>query len=536
MTDDRVERAEALLAQWNRGNAPGLVVSVEQHGRTLLRCGLGLGSLDAGVVNSPATRMRIGSTTKHFTCLLVLLLRDEGRLTLDEPISRWLAELAPSQGRRTLRQLMTHTSGLRDYLDLSMISNGKAVLPAEAPLEYQRYQLEENFPAGEQFLYSNGNYRLLSLVIERVLGRPLASAFSDYLFEPLGLRDTTLWERDDEPLAGAAGSHLALPGGGFRKSNFPTEIKGEGGIAATVDDMQRWARHLLAPTRWPRSILDELVAGARLTNGHVSPYGLGLVRERWRGVDLVHHAGGVIGGSSQMLIAPEHGIQIVVMSNRSDVSAADVALRLLGVLLGGALEPEDAPADADLAEVLAGDYYCAATSESIRIARVADQITLQPFGIPVGLPLLKANDGSLRVNLQSIISMDVRMVGDGGGAVRTLEIVEQGYRKRFERVTVAEAPSAAALECFAGRWRSSELAADVEIGGERPSLMSVRGRYGHMSYTLIPVADDACLMRSDDPAVPMQGTVTRRVTAGEAAVLVVNTARTRNLRLLELKQ
>src|SRR5262249_40926434 len=115
---------EALLEPLACSDAPGLVVSVRRHGRTLLRRGLGLANLETGTANTPATRMRIASTSKHFVCALLLRLQAEGRLRLDEPVARWLPELPPAQGRRTLRQLMSHTGGIRDFLDLSLLSNG----------------------------------------------------------------------------------------------------------------------------------------------------------------------------------------------------------------------------------------------------------------------------------------------------------------------------------------------------------------------------------------------------------------------------
>ncbi len=120
MTATPIEKLEAVLSDLHRNDAPGLIASVEQRGKTLLRRGYGLASLDSGMVNTPSTKMRIGSTTKHFACALALLLRDEGALSIDEPVGQWLPELPASQGARTLRQFMNHTGGTRDYLDLSL--------------------------------------------------------------------------------------------------------------------------------------------------------------------------------------------------------------------------------------------------------------------------------------------------------------------------------------------------------------------------------------------------------------------------------
>lgn len=327
MSETAIQKIDALLEHLQRNDAPGAVVSIQRNGRMLLRQGYGLASLDSGLVNTPATKMRIGSTTKHFACVLALLLREEGKLSIDVPVSRWLPELPATQGQRTLRQFMNHTGGTRDYLDLSLLSNGIAIAPAEAAFDYQCRQQEENFAPGEQFIYNNGGYRMLSMVIERVLGMPLGQVLRERLFEPLSMHETSLWSCDLDPLMGIAATHIALPNGSFSKGIFPAVILGEGGIASTLDDMQRWLAHLVSPTLWPSAISAELMAPTELSNGYVNPYGFGLIREIWRGVELVHHAGGVVGGTCQMIAAPEQGINIVVMSNRSDVTAPELAQR-----------------------------------------------------------------------------------------------------------------------------------------------------------------------------------------------------------------
>ena len=103
-TDIEIDKLEAILAKYHRDDAPGALVSVQRHGKVLLRRGYGLANIECAQANTPSTKMRIGSTTKHFACVMALLLRDDGKLSIDEPVSRWLPELSASQGRRTLRQ------------------------------------------------------------------------------------------------------------------------------------------------------------------------------------------------------------------------------------------------------------------------------------------------------------------------------------------------------------------------------------------------------------------------------------------------
>lgn len=527
MANPEIEKLAAVMKEFAGAGAPGAIVSVRRGGKSLLRSGFGLASLESGLVNTPSTKMRIGSTTKHLACALALLLRDQGKLSIDEPVSRWLPELPPSQGRRTLRQFMNHTGGTRDYLDLSLLSNGMALAPGEAAFDYQCRQQDDNFAAGAQFIYNNGGYRMLSMVIERVLDMPLAQAMAEHLFEPLGMHDTSLWTSDLDPLPGSAATHIARPDGSFGKGIFPSVILGEGGVASTLDDMQRWLAHLQAPTLWPASLSMEMLEPTELNNGHVTRYGFGLIREQWRGVTLVHHAGGVVGGSCQMLAAPEHDIQIVVITNRSDKAAPALAEQLLAALLDETLEAAATPADPALIDSYGGDYYCRASGRHYAIVLQDGVLCLKDFGMP--LPLQKGSGDTLHINLLSVIVLEVTALRDANGQVHAIDVTQQGRRMRCERV-VAEDRAALTLAPFAGNWVSTELGADIVIKSE-PGSMRIAGLYGRNSYKLEPLLADVCLLSCDDPAVPLAGTLRLDGAAGEGRRLVLDTARTRGLNL-----
>lgn len=528
---NELQRLDKVLAGLGSDNAPGLIVSVRHRGKTLVRRGLGLASLDSGLVNTPATKMRIGSTTKHFACALALLLRDQGLLSIDEPVARWLPELPASQGRRTLREFMSHTGGTRDYLDLSLISNGLAILPEDGAYGYQCRQQDENFASGTRFMYNNGGYRMLSLIIERVLDMPLAQALSQHLFSPLSMHDTSMWSNDLDPLPGSAMSHMVHPSGRFTKSLFPAVILGEGGIASTLDDMQRWLTHLRAPTLWPQALSDELMAPTILANGYVQTYGFGLIQEQWRGVRLMHHAGGVVGGSCQMLAAPDHDLQIIVMSNRSDIGAPDIAQNLLAALLEPELAAPDVAAPGNLAASLAGDYVCQANGRHFRIEGRDERLFLQMFGMP--LPLTEGADGSLRVNLLAVIALDVRPITNAQGKVVALDVVEQGEHLRCERL-VEKADASDVLSKFFGHWYSHELGADVTIEPGEPAVLHVAGLYGRNRYRIEPLLDDMCQFVCLDPGLPLNGTLRIAPAVDGARAIMLDTSRTRNLRLLEV--
>ncbi|RJG15294.1 serine hydrolase domain-containing protein [Massilia cavernae] len=525
-----VSRLEALLSGWNRNDAPGCVVSVMHKGRTLLRKGYGMASLEQQVANSPSTKMRIGSTTKHFAAILALLLRDEGRLDIDGPCARYLPELGEAQGRRSLRQFMNHTGGTRDFLDLSMFSNGAAMLPAGAALAYQSAQNEDNFSAGDMFSYNNGGYRMLSIALERVAGMPFGQVLATRLFEPLGMHDTSLWACDTDLLPGVACSHLALPEGGFGRGVFPSTVLGEGGIVSTVDDMQRWLAHLSRPFLWSDALSAELTQPTTLNNGFAHPYGLGLIRENWRGVDIIQHSGGVIGGSCQMLRAPAHELNIIVISNRNDVAAPFVAADLMAEVLGAALRAPGAQAATGAWAGLPGQYLCADNDQLLDVEDVDGRLFLACDGMR--LPLVPDGDG-LHANLLSVV--DVRLLADGDReqAVGRLTVEEQGYRRTYARIAPVGDAALAALRRAQGAFFSAELGARICVGKDHdPGLMTVHGRYGCNEFRLEPLSGELFRMLAGQGGLPGNGIVRLRG-SGARRELVINTSRTRGLRFLE---
>ncbi|MBL8361662.1 MAG: beta-lactamase family protein [Rubrivivax sp.] len=162
---------DEIFAPYARSDAPGAIVGVAHRGRTLARTAYGLANVEHGVANSPGTRFPIASVTKHFTCAAVLRLAQAGRIDLDAAVGRWLPELALPQQGVTPRQLMSHTAGLRCYLDVTMPLNGWAVRPAGLPRQVQARQSAFNFEPGHGMSYCNGGYLLLSLIAAGRAGR-----------------------------------------------------------------------------------------------------------------------------------------------------------------------------------------------------------------------------------------------------------------------------------------------------------------------------------------------------------------------------
>jgi CubicO group peptidase (beta-lactamase class C family) len=492
----RIAALDALLRPSCRSDAPGLVVGVAQHGRPLYRRGFGLASVEQGVANTPSTRMRIGSTSKQFTCLAAMLLAEDGHLDIDASVRAWLPELPIVGPEPTLRQLMTHTSGYRCYLDLGFMSDGMAIKPPGVAWAVQRRQTEANFDPGTNMVYCNSGYQLLSRVIEQAGGLPFEQFLQRRIFEPLGMHDTRSVPSDFELHAGMATLHVPLPaahGGGWRRGIFPSEeLRGEGAIVSTVDDMLRWLAHLRAPRKRVGTARswEQMLTPAALSNGLVNSYALGVMRHGYRGVEVIHHPGHVIGGASQMLTVPNHALDIMVISNGAAASPRELALRIVDTLLDGDLAAAtEAPASAARFAPMLGRHYVGRDSGLVfgfsEAAGGALGLCLMD-GPPVAL---RDEGAQLRQAFEDMaigpFVLQTAQLATVGAAPPRLDLAEAGRTEGFELLPAVPPPLAEAAAPLRGRYWSADLAAEADVSFDGAQLqLRIHGEHGGNRYGL----------------------------------------------------
>jgi len=325
------KKIDAIFSSLNQCHLPGAAIGIAIGGKPIYRKGFGLATMELGILLSPTIRMRIGSVTKHFACLAYLLLCEEGKCDLDDPMGTYLPELDPVARQITMRQAMGHVSGLPDAFDIGMQLSGvgRNVTSAEVLAVYRRIDDPVAKP-GITWRYNNGVYGMLSAALERIADRPLEEIMRDRIFEPTGMFDTLLRRWDTDFVPNSATLHMSsTPPGDFEKSYLGFALVGEGGICSTVDDMLRWLAHMDAPTVGNAATWRAIKAPQRLNNGTSTGYGLGLMTDNYRGVDTIYHSGGVMGGNSQMLKVPAAGLDVVLMLNRHDVLGVKIVNQIL---------------------------------------------------------------------------------------------------------------------------------------------------------------------------------------------------------------
>lgn len=533
---------DEIFRSVNSSDAPGVVVAVAQRGKVIYRKGFGLASIEHGVMNTPATRMRIGSTSKHFTCLAVLLLAEEGKLDIDAGARRYLPELPLLEGEPTLRQFMTHSSGYRCFLDLGFLANGMAMVPNGGALAAQVRQRAANFTPGSRMIYCNGGYHLLSEAIERVSGMAFEHFMKERVFEPLDMIDTESIPSDMEIHPRLATLHIQLPDGRYRRGIFPTEEnRGEGAMVSTVDDMLRWLAHLRGSKRVGReSTWLQLLEVARMPDGQPSTYAMGLFRHLHRGVEVIHHPGSVLGGSSQMLTVPEHELDIVILCNGAAAKPATLAYKLVDSVLDGHLGEPETMASADGFGHLIGQRYHSYLSGALVGFETLDDgklglsimnepgMALRDDGSGLGLGFEDAGLGPIRIAVDEL----GRATRDSAAkAPEELQVNECTHTERFTRIAPESASAMRELEStLVGRYRSEDLESDALVArnGDRLEL-KVFGPSGTAHMSLQPLSNRVYGVKALDPALPLCGALTMDLGGQGIESFRISTARTRNL-------
>jgi CubicO group peptidase (beta-lactamase class C family) len=337
--DDVTTRVDEVFKDWSRSDAPGCALAVTQDGNIVFERGYGMADLEQGVAIRPDTVFNIASLSKQFTAVALLLLQEQGKLSLDDDVRKYVGEL-PDYGKRiTLRHLANHTSGLRDLPELLGLAGWNWVddVPAPHALELIGRQRQLNFAPGEEYAYSNSGYFLMALIIERVSGQSFGQFTRENIFTPLGMLHSRFYDDRRMIMKNRALGHVKLPGGGFGAWRPTYQVVGDGGLLTTVEDLARWERNFLQPRlgRDPGKLVADMLEPGVLNDGKKIDYGLGLMMGDYRGLPMIHHGGSVPGYNTIMLRLPQQKFAAIVLCNVGGGPARVAAKAVADIYLDG---------------------------------------------------------------------------------------------------------------------------------------------------------------------------------------------------------
>jgi CubicO group peptidase (beta-lactamase class C family) len=480
---------DELFSPFDRSDSPGLVVGVAHHGIPIYRRGFGLANVELPVALTPQTRLRIGSTTKHFLCLLLMLLAEEGKLSPDDKVRKYIPELGEWADEVTLAHLMSHTSGMRCAKDLLTMLGGAGGIPEEGMRQVALATVEGNFAPGDDWSYSNGGFTLVNEVVKRVSGAPFEVQLHERILKPMGMHNTLGRPHDITCLPNSASNHLPDPQGGWRKGLLGWAVHGEGNMASTVDDMLLWLKHLSAPKVGNAETWARMRTPCRVNNGASTGYGFGLMTAEYRGLSVLHHPGGVIGCSSQMLKVLGHELDIAIMINMmGPANPVLLAFDIIDRLISGLAPIEESSGKA---KPVSGEFYSKATGRYLVLAEHEGQQALQ-IG-PTKLPLQRRADGSFWSLAFPAGSPRFHISETSVG------VEEFGKVDTLPCVAPPDSSNGASIQ---GRFEIHDIGGMAVIEGTDPAQLRISSAYGLRAYRLDRRGPDLWLCLSTDPLNP----------------------------------
>jgi len=328
-------QVDALLSDYAGQDTPGAAVTIIQDERVLLSKGYGSANIEQKSPCRPETNFRLASMTKQFTAACILLLENEGKLTLEEDLTELFPEF-PTYGKTiTVRHLLSHTSGLLDYEDL--IPNG-TVLPVldRDVLRLLMQQDHTKFKPGEKFDYSNSGYSLLSLVVEVRSGMTFAQFLRTRIFVPLTMEHSLAYEQGLSAIPNRAYGYTKDGDSSKRTDqSLTSSVLGDGGIYSSVVDLVKWNAALNSEKLLPKRAFEQAFTPGPKADEAGNRYGFGWFINEYRGLKEVWHSGNTMGFTSRVLRFPEKKFAVILLANRSDAKLADPALRIVDYCLFG---------------------------------------------------------------------------------------------------------------------------------------------------------------------------------------------------------
>lgn len=311
---------DSVFAPYSSTSSPGCAVGVVRDGQLAFAKGYGMADLEHDTPITPSTRFYVASLSKQFTAMSVVLLAQEGKLSLDDWVRRWVPQVPAFASPITLRQLLHHTSGLRDYFTLLALSGwpSDGLLTQRQFIDLVARQKNLNFSPGDEFLYSNTGYALLAMVVERASGQSLKDYAADHIFKPLGMRNTEFRDDHNEIIPHRAIGYQPS-GSTYRISQPEFDVVGDGGVFSTIEDLAKWDANFESGRVGGRAGVAELQEPGRLNNGQTIPYALALTVGSTAGQPSYSHRGAYGGYRSAMLRIPERRLSVITLCNTSAV-------------------------------------------------------------------------------------------------------------------------------------------------------------------------------------------------------------------------
>ncbi len=492
---EQAAKVDAIFKEFAKAGSPGCAVGVYRGDRMVFSRAYGMANLDHDVPLTTTSVFHVASVSKQFTAAAILLLAQDGKLSVDDDIRKYIPELPDFGPTITVRNLVHHTSGIRDQWDLLTFAGwrySRDLITDDDVLALLSRQKDLNFAPGERHLYSNSGYTLLAVIVSRVSGKSFRQFTTERIFAPLGMSSTHFRDNFNEIVKNQAYGYAPTLGT-FRLSVTNFDTAGATSLLTTVEDLAKWHANFDEKTVGGDKLIAAMLERGLLNNGQRIDYAFGMTHGTYRGLTTVGHGGSDAGYRSAFLRFPEQRFGVATLCNLAATNPTVLAQRVADVFLGDVLKPQSVPANpADQPEVplpgerlarLAGLYWSAPEAMAARFTVQANKLHVLAGGSDQ--PLKSIGEGRFVRNSGQGPQYAFDLTANGAG--RLTVGPPSGAGSVLHRVE-PWTPAASELQAFAGAYRSDEIEPVYRVALKEASLRVERLK--SPSAVLEPVVAD----------------------------------------------
>jgi len=466
--DQRTSRVDKLFAQWDKPGSPGCALAVIENGKTIYERGYGSANLECSIPITPERVFYVGSCSKQFTAMSVALLAHQGKLSLDDDIRKYVPEMPDYGSPITVRQLIHHTSGLRDYLSLLGIAGlDFGSYHKSDVLELIARQKELNFKPGDQYLYSNSGYFLLAVIVERVSGKSFREFTQENIFDPLGMIHTHFHDDYTMLIKNRASGYFPADQGVFRNFISTFDCVGSGGLFTSVEDLYFWDQNFYAMRVGGPDVHQMTLTPGILNNGEKLDYAFGLTLGSYKGLQTVEHGGALGGYRAEILRFPDQKFSVICLSNLGSFNPSKLSYQVADIYLADKFIKDKSAASfkpaeerkfiqlpADELKEKAGLYVQMESGTLIQVALKNEKLFLETMGLSFALGAVNEDEFYA---LEAPVSLVVKFEKPEGTKPGRLSLYQQEEKPViFESIPILEL-SPEQLAGYAGDYFSDEL-------------------------------------------------------------------------------
>lgn len=482
---DLHQQVDKIFAKWDTSVSPGCALSVIKDGQIIYKRGYGMADLDHDIPITPETVFHVASISKQFTAAAIILLAQEGKISLDDDVRKYITELPDFGVRITIRHLIHHTSGLRDQWSLLGLAGWRYSLDLitdDDVLDVISRQKELNFTPGAEYVYCNTGFTLLAQIVKRVSGESLREFTLKRIFQPLGMKSSHFRDDHAEIVKNIAYGYVDGEGSAtYRLSVTNFDTVGATSLLTTVEDLAHWDENFYHPKVGGPEFLKQQLEDGKLNSGKLIDYAFGLSLGKYRGLPTVGHGGADAGYRADFLRFPEQHFAVACLCNKGETNPGELTQRVADIYLAAdfkepapvhsAAAPQSVPVAAERLAQYPGLYFKKDDERAVRVTVKTGKVSLA-FSGGGGREMTALSERRFRL---ANGPGELTFADTAGGPAQQLSIHFPGAKKPDVYLRVAEfQPTPNELAAFAGSYVSQEIDPVYRIVVENGSLVLKR--------------------------------------------------------------